>query len=66
MSSTPRTPAPVIVQPPTEPEVESIAAQAADVQAEKAKRKKKAGGTLLTGPEGVTGQAPIRKETLGA
>ena len=65
MSSRPSRPRPVIVQAPTEPEIESTAEAAAGVQAEKAK-KKKVGGTLLTGPEGVEGEATVKKQTLGA
>ena len=66
MSSRPRVPRPVIVQPPKEEDLGAIAAKAAEVQALKARRRKKAGGTLITGPEGVGGIAAVKKETLGA
>ena len=66
MSSRPSRPRPVIVQAPTESEIESTAEAAAGVQAEKAKKKKRVGGTLLTGPEGIEGEATVKKQTLGA
>ena len=66
---TPKAPSPVMVQPPTQPpeeDLDLIARKAAEVQALKARRRKKAGGTLLTGPGGMEGRAPVKKETLGA
>ena len=65
MSSRPRVPRPVIVQPPKEEDLGVIAAKAAEVQALKARRRKMA-GTMITGPEGVGGRAAVKKETLGA
>ena len=62
---TPKAPSPVIVQPPED--LEAIARKAAEVQALKARRRKKAGGTLLTRPGGMEGRtATVKKETLGA
>ena len=49
MSSKPKMPSPVIVQPPKEEDLGAIAAKAAEVQALKARRRRKAGGTLITG-----------------
>ena len=66
MSSRPRAPRPVIVEPPKEEDLGAIATKAAEVQALKARRRKKVGGTLLTGPEGMEGRAAVKKETLGA
>ena len=67
---TPKAPSPVIVQPPTqlpkEEDLGAIATKAAEVQALKARRRKKAGGTLLTRPGGMGEPARIKKETLGA
>ena len=66
----PRAPSPVIVEPPTqlpkEEDLEAMAMKAAEVQALKARRRKKAGGTLLTRPGGMEGIAAVKKETLGA
>ena len=57
----------MIVQPPKVEDLNLIATKAAEVQALKAKRRRrKAGGTLITGPEGVGGIAAVKKETLGA
>ena len=56
----------MIIEPPKEEDLGAIATKAAEVQALKARRRKKAGGTLLTGPEGVGGVAAVKKETLGA
>jgi len=63
---TPKAPSPVIVQPPKEEDLGAIATKAAEVQALKARRRKKAGGTLLTRPGGMGEPAKVKKETLGA
>ena len=54
----------MMIEPPED--LETIARKAAEVQALKAKRRRMAGGTLITGPEGVGGIAAVKKETLGA
>ena len=56
----------MIVQPPKEEDLGAIATKAAEVQALKARRRRRAGGTLITGPEGAGGIARVKKETLGA
>ena len=56
----------MIVQPPKIEDLDLIATKTAAVQALKAKRRRRAGGTLITGPEGVGGIAAVKKETLGA
>ena len=63
---TPKAPSPVIVEPPKEEDLDAIARKAAEVQALKARRRKRAGGTLLTRPGGIEGRAMVKKETLGA
>ena len=63
---TPKAPSPVIVQPPKEEDLGAMAMKAAEVQALKARRRKKAGGTLLTRPGGMGERANVKKETLGA
>ena len=63
---TPKAPSPVIAQLPKEEDLGAIAMKAAEVQALKARRRKKAGGTLLTGPGGMGEPARVKKETLGA
>ena len=65
MSSRPRVPRPVIVQPPKIEDLDLIARKAAEVQALKARRRKMA-GTMITGPGGVEGRAMVKKKTLGA
>ena len=66
MSSRPRAPRPVIVQPPKIEDLDLIATKTAAVQALKARRRRKMAGTMITGPEGVEGRARVKKETLGA
>jgi len=66
MSSKPRAPRPVIVQPPEVKDLDAIARKAAEVQALKARRRGKMAGTMITGPGGVEGRATVKKETLGA
>ena len=66
MSSRPRTPRPVMVQPPKIEDLDLIATKAAEVQALKARRRRKMAGTMITGPGGVEGRAMVKKETLGA
>ena len=56
----------MIVQPPEEEDLEAIARKAAEVQALKARRRRKMAGTMITGPGGVEGRATVKKETLGA
>ena len=56
----------MVIEPPKGEDLEAIARKAAEVQALKARRRKKAVGTLITGPEGVGGVAAVKKETLGA
>jgi len=63
---TPKAPSPVIVQPPKEEDLGAIATKAAEVQALKARRRRKMAGTMITGPEGVGGIAAVKRETLGA
>ena len=63
---TPKAPSPVIVQPPKEEDLGAIAAKAAEVQALKARRRRKMAGTMITGPGGMEGRATVKKETLGA
>ena len=66
MSSRPRVPRPVIVQPPKIEDLDLIATKAAEVQALKARRRRKMAGTMITGPEGVGGIAAVKRKTLGA
>ena len=66
MSSRPRAPRPVIVQPPKEEDLGAIATKAAEVQALKARRRRKMAGTMITGPGGMREPARVKKETLGA
>lgn len=56
----------MIVQPPKEEDLGAIAAKAAEVQALKARRRRKMAGTMITGPGGMGEPARVKKETLGA
>lgn len=63
-------PAPVIVPPmeelpPPVEEPQPLVKAAAEKEVEKMKKKRGAQSTILTGPEGLTGEAPVQKKKLG-
>jgi hypothetical protein len=65
-SKTPRMPAVQVVQPPTDEAAQQAKEKAAADQRRAAQMAKGRATTILTGGEGVTGQAPVKlKELFG-